>query len=380
MKEPEVIGEGTYGCVTKPSLVCKGSKRNYSHKVSKIMIKKYAKKEHNDMKQITKIDGIDKYIVSLPDLCVPKLDTTFIRALRKCGNEKIKAALEGDFRLLVIEDGGISLKQFTEEVIQTLSKHDICVFLTKTYNLLEALCFFYEHDIVHHDIKMRNIVYNIETTKIKFIDFGLMKKRSKLVRESTNNKNDMAQKWANFPPEYNVANKYHYDKSDYQMKYKDFIERLSYTFDAYGLGIMMKSLIEDVIRYNSLWDIDLNGLQELYYFFDKMGEQDIHTRTYDLYELRDEYKKLLQDYGIWLQDKAHPSAKSVSIQKNISAQIDVSPEERNTLKTVLQKYIGLNPCANGKERNPYTRRCVNKCKEGYTRNEKFKCRKTKKRA
>ena len=59
MKEPEVIGEGTYGCVTKPSLVCKGSKRNYSHKVSKIMIKKYAKKEHNDMKQITKIDGID---------------------------------------------------------------------------------------------------------------------------------------------------------------------------------------------------------------------------------------------------------------------------------------------------------------------------------
>ena len=34
-------------------------------------------------------------------------------------------------------------------------------------------------------------------------------------------------------------------------------------------------------------------------------------------------------------------------------------------------------CADGKERNPKTRRCVDKCKEGYSRDADFKCKKNK---
>ena len=34
-------------------------------------------------------------------------------------------------------------------------------------------------------------------------------------------------------------------------------------------------------------------------------------------------------------------------------------------------------CRDGKERNPKTRRCINKCKDGYARDTDFKCKKIK---
>jgi serine/threonine protein kinase len=40
-----------------------------------------------------------------------------------------------------------------------------------------------------------------------------------------------------------------------------------------------------------------------------------------------------------------------------------------------KKKASLKACIEGKERNPKTRRCVKKCKEGYTRDQNFKCKK-----
>ena len=376
---PEIIGEGTYGCVAKPSFECKGKKRDYKNKVSKVMLNNDAKLEYKEMKGITKIKGIEKYIVSLPEMCIPKIDSKFRMAMSDCYNERFQGALDGDYRLLVLEDGGVSLHQFMEELLPTLSSKDICIFLTKVYDLLEGLGFFYDHDIIHHDIKSRNIVYNIETNQIKYIDFGLMKRRSQLIKESTKNKNTMAQKWDNFPPEYEVANKYHYERTKHNitLPYKEYIEKLAYTFDSYGLGLMMKRMIEKFMSMNI--NVDLTAIQELYYFFEKMSDTSIETRDYDIHGLKDEYKTILEKYGIWNTSKGSPSKNSIELQKILGERVDMSSEERMSLQVALSPYRNLKPCREDQERNPLTRRCVKKCKSDYERNEKFKCVKTRKK-
>ena len=371
----QIIGEGTYGCVAKPSLTCKGITVNYKNKVSKIMLEKYAVLEYNEMKHITSIPNIDKYIVSLPDLCVPVANATFKKMLTGCENEKFIKTPYEDFRLLIYEDGGVSLKQFSTELLPLLDRKNIHIFLTKIHHLLEGLCFFNLHDIVHHDIKSRNIVYNIDTNVIKFIDFGLVKMRSMMIRESSISKNAMAQQWDNFPPEYDLANKSEYDRK-YRgtLNYPEFIQRVATTFDAYSFGRMMKPMLTTIRKYLSDPG-DLDGLKELYSFFDKLGNKNIDTRDYDIFKFPEEYKKILQSHNIWNVNKGSASVSSINKQSQLSKITDMSTIEMSSLKAVLSN---RKPCPDTKERNPVTKRCVNKCKNGYYRNSSFQCRKTRK--
>ena len=52
----------------------------------------------------------------------------------------------------------------------------------------------------------------------------------------------------------------------------------------------------------------------------------------------------------------------------------ISKKKRLVIKGVRELVVGS--CPEGKEMNPKTRRCVKKCKEGESRNDKFECRKT----
>jgi len=62
----EILGEGTYGCVIKPSLKCKTNKKiNYSGRVSKVMRKKDADDEMNEMNKIKHIKGLENILSGL---------------------------------------------------------------------------------------------------------------------------------------------------------------------------------------------------------------------------------------------------------------------------------------------------------------------------
>ena len=52
MNISNVIGEGTYGCVHKPSLKCKKKRINYDNKISKVMKTKEANIELKEYKNI----------------------------------------------------------------------------------------------------------------------------------------------------------------------------------------------------------------------------------------------------------------------------------------------------------------------------------------
>ena len=67
----KVIGEGSYGCVHKPSLICKTKKMNYENKISKIMTKKHLNDEIREYKKIKKVDKHHDIHLGTPSTCVP---------------------------------------------------------------------------------------------------------------------------------------------------------------------------------------------------------------------------------------------------------------------------------------------------------------------
>jgi serine/threonine protein kinase len=388
--------------VAKPSLACEGDDAvTHKNKISKIMLKKYALDEFAEMKAITNLAGIEKYIVAMPDICVPRPDRHFKTAVSECENKDFASTSDKDFRLLLYQDGGLSLHQFEKEILPFLPEMDIHIFLTQIFLLLEGLCFFNKHDIVHHDIKSHNVVYNMETNVIKFIDFGIIQRRSEMVINSKNNRNRMAVSHDVFPPETKYANQADYKLTRRSMPYNLFIEKLAYTFDSYSLGQMMKKIIVQMM--NNKNKIDVSCMNDLYIFFKKMGNRHIETRNYDVCKLADEYKKILQKYKIWNTDKIKLSAKSIALQHESRGinhiAMDLTPKERSRLNIIVspssakkckegyvrnksgrcRKTRKLVPCSDSKERNPLTNRCVVKCKPGYQRDDKFKCRRSRKK-
>ena len=175
-KVPVVVGEGTYGCVVNPSLQCEDGHHpdTYDHTVTKIMDSGDAADEYEELSKIASIDGIERYVLKLPHKCVPDLSRRFDKTVRKCKGKRIMRNFKtpDKYKLLIMEDGGADLYNVLRTVLPKMNFADICRFLTAIRELIEALVFFRNNMIIHHDIKQENIVYNVNTGSMKFIDFG----------------------------------------------------------------------------------------------------------------------------------------------------------------------------------------------------------------
>ena len=113
----KILGEGTYGCVIKPSLKCKDKKDSkiYENKVSKVMKDNHAKDELKEMEFISKIKGIEKYTVNLPIMCKPDIkDTVFNEYVSKCNTYNVSRTYYNnpkELSLLLLDDGGLNMEQ-----------------------------------------------------------------------------------------------------------------------------------------------------------------------------------------------------------------------------------------------------------------------------
>ena len=335
----EILGEGTYGCVSKPSVRCddNSSATEYNNKVSKIMLNKYAVRELKELKKISKIPDIEQFIVPFPKLCKPKLDRKFHRTLKKCRNSKFPDTKLEDFRLLILEDGGVDLDIFVKKVVPTMSMRDACIFWSKLLTLFEGLCFFHQNEIIHHDIKTLNIVYNIQSAAIKFIDFGLMKSRKEMIQSSTKNINYSATTWFNYPPEYHCANKTKYlsQKCPYKMEYNTFISLLTDTFDSYSFGICFLEFINDFLEnFTSKDAIKSNALlaflMDSAKLFQIMGTEKIEQRKGDVYQYRDQYKSILEKHGMTKYFNMIPSPSRKMVTR--ATKFSFIPKKKVTLK------------------------------------------------
>jgi len=317
----KVIGEGTYGCVTKPSITCKNKKNvTYKNKLSKIMRKDHAEEEYDELKSITKSKSLKKYILPLPSICEPKDELLLKNAIKKCSNKKIKNVPTKKLSLLVLDDGGISLKDFLDDKLPNLKSIDVKIFLTNTCSLFEGVGLFNKLGIIHHDIKTRNIVYNTNTSKMSYIDFGIAKNADQMRKECISNTNFMAQTWENFPPEYKYANFEDFESRLFRINYKTFLNRLIDTFDWYSLGIMMKIIYRKMFLYRHISE-DL--YREISMILDIIGNVDIHKRVFSNKKIINLYKNTLKKY------------KMLSVSNHSKSLTSVASE--NTTKTNLSR-------------------------------------------
>jgi hypothetical protein len=214
-----IVGEGSYGCVHKPSIHCTNLPKpgfDYDKYVSKIMKTTNAEKELKEFVVISKIDPTDQYHLGEPILCKPKLDASVKHDITRCNNIKI-ADVESDpdkYSLLVLKFGGPDLKALCNKYLTTYLKKDketrVDKFWLEVHHLIKGLKFFKENGIIHNDIKPQNILFNSTNGNLRYIDFGLMRTKQEVLSSSKNNTNYLGVYHWSYPFDCGFMNKQQY--------------------------------------------------------------------------------------------------------------------------------------------------------------------------
>jgi len=436
--EPKVIGKGSYGCVHKPSLKCKTRKVNYKNKISKYMLKKHANIEMIEYDMIKNADPKKYTYLGKPIECLPDYSIENIDAMLKCHlGDNIK-----DFSILVMNDGGENLedfsKRFEKNQVTEQNKHKMELFWIEAQRILYGLTLFLQKDIIHCDLKAQNMVYNEETNRINFIDFGLMRSRTQMFNDCKNSTATSAIKHWSYPFELQFMNakKFHkvsnwgpvkrnlfienivnnmesednksyriflsivFGHLDYNIRrenrkivindFKDLLDELKHetyehmlnlslnTIDVYGVGIGFITVLIHTAKFiNRELQMDLSEL------FTRMVTNYLPYRYVSNEALR-EYENIISKHGLL---KKH----SKSYENHIIIEDKPKKDKINKLLNKLDKidfvltesdreFLSMQPvlnCPNKKEYNPYSKRCVSKCKDNKIRNENFRCVKNK---
>ena len=354
MNNFRVIGEGTYGCVHKPSLPCKSSSNiiDYKNKTSKIMNLSNASSEMREYNMVENADKEQKYYLGKPIQCSPLLNTETISAIKTCTSGRVFLDEPDDLSLLIMEDGGLNIIDFMQNIVG-LPPNEIAnkmeLFWLSTHNLLKGLQMFINNGLVHHDLKPQNILFNTKTNQLKFIDFGLMTRKHDIIKDAT--KSDY--KWNmlhwSFPFELSFINKkrfqkfYSTDLNDRKQKYKKLIKNIKKnTRDG-----MMIQVFLNVSSINDNPDLKKEFLTDLYSLYKYDYKNTTQESAYDMFINRsvdtiDEYGTgiaLLYAYSKTIQYmNLGNNILTISLKRLFYLMITPDINKRLTVDEVLNRY------------------------------------------
>lgn len=433
MNTSKVVSEGSYGCVHKPPLKCKDKRTLIKNKVSKVLYSRHAKTELDEYNLVSNIDKKHEFHLGKPTLCTVDNTPPNYSAIKKCkkGNEFLKH--KDDLSLLIMNDGGENIEGFSEKMSKTGTSEIAHHFWVDVLNILLGIEKLVDKGIVHHDLKPQNIVYKSDARDMKMIDFGLMTTLRDIKNYSEKNKYPFAILHWSFPFELLFYNKTTYENyatkkssamqyytnmmhnfqapknnddstihlrtffnyinvkgysSEYnrnlmkrywkdfftfivnmdKMTHESFVEMSSKTIDLYGLGIALATAFSDTHKY-----LDARLKDRLTDFIYSLTTPNLSLRLTPSIAVS-EYTNILEDTGVLAKYKTNVANAPIptSIRNKINsihmADISMTPTE---IQRVVNETI--TKCPPDKEMNPKTRRCNNRCKDGYARNPEFKC-------
>jgi hypothetical protein len=177
-----VIGSGSYGCVFKPALKCKGATaKNNKNKVTKLMFKKYAVTEYKEIMKFKKILKTiprykDYFFVDNITKCIPEnISPSDLQNYEsKCDalkNSSIKKDTINqnitDLLALNIPDGGADLDEYMYKITYDKLEHlnNLLIDL-----LLHGIIPMNNLGVYHCDIKGSNVLIKDKT---RLIDWGI---------------------------------------------------------------------------------------------------------------------------------------------------------------------------------------------------------------
>jgi serine/threonine protein kinase len=375
----KVVGEGTYGCVLKPPILCNETKnlvsQDYVNKISKIMTRQHAINEEAEYSAINNIQGLDKYAITGPLLCKPLLDKNFNASVKKCKTLKVKTAFKNakdDLRMLLLEDGGLSIYDHITKVFMLQSLDEKKVFLTSLIKLFDGLLFFQSNEIMHRDIKLANMVYNVNNGRAKYIDFGLMTNFKRFAKRCSSNTERLGISHTYYAPENSCSNKFSFNSNklkctkikEHFKTHEDFISYLQKSFDIYCLSLALLNMVSVLDYRNSGLKKDAiprSFFEEFSILLLEYIKYDVSKRNINILQLKEKYVALLKKHNCYLKKATQqPSPEVIDVIEKI---------KKKEFKADLAKI-----CPQAKPiLNPSTNRCVADCKTGFIRNKSFRC-------
>ena len=185
-KGGKVIASGGFGCVFNPALKCEGSTSRGKNRISKLLTKKHALAEYDEIqkfkKKLYKIPNYQNYfLIDDFNICKPaKLDKSDLVSFKtKCSalpkdkitQENINTSLDKVFALNM-PNGGLPVDEF---LLKNNSYKNIVKLNNTLIKLLNnGIIPMNKNNIYHCDIKDSNILIdNTSNLKARLIDWGL---------------------------------------------------------------------------------------------------------------------------------------------------------------------------------------------------------------
>ena len=203
MSNPKRVGEGTYGCVHNPPLKCRDQLYNPDPtKVSKILSRKNANSELKEFKLIQNADKKEDFHLGKPGSCFPDNTEINAKAIDQC--KGFRGKYINRYKLLLLKNGGQDLSKiedkFKKLTVNTVNRRKLEHFWLDMARLLYGSKVLIDKGIVHHDLKQQNIVYNENTGRVNFIDFGLMMRKTEMFKKANGSRYPFGEHWS-FPPD-----------------------------------------------------------------------------------------------------------------------------------------------------------------------------------
>jgi len=191
MRGGEKIAAGTYGCVYKPPLRCQGSDVRPADTISKFLKKEKAQEEFEQYTVMKRIDPHRRFHLGIHEMCIPaEPDPAMNEDFREdCSRIWKPHTSRKNYRILNEPDGGFELGDVHQKLTFTRKRPKKPIhsekwntFFRGMERILYGLVQLKKHGYVHQDIKGENIVIHPNTFHFNYIDFGMLSKRTEIVK------------------------------------------------------------------------------------------------------------------------------------------------------------------------------------------------------
>jgi len=310
---PKIIDSGTYGWIFYPSLACSGDvcikthrRVDYEHKVSKMLLQSDAEVEMKKYTLMHHIDPSNEFHVGYPYFGYLAPENRRYLAPFIYDN-KMDDDFD-DYRLIVMDHGGTNLHTFSKDAHEVWQAYyatlaplaaftvkswtrgnDVPHFLSLNHakieritgevmefwknvrHLIRGIRRMVQHRVIHHDIKVLNILYDLSNNRLNIIDFGMLETMQFVLDENIKNDYEYSVFYHNMPPELYF---YHYKRYNHLVDIEGYPKRILYFNDLNRVNQSANDsshqLFGNIVKY---YQMEYNRFKQTDYSIIKMREK-----------------------------------------------------------------------------------------------------------